>query len=138
LARLQIVVRPEKKLTCSAQGLLSLKNDSLSTFPCSESFDDSWGFVSPKNEWRTWSSCPVIRALQEETPEGFCVFCGRVTRPSKTRQRYVCIRADCQTAYNTEYQRWKRLERVQQGFTQRGLERKSDALRWVNFYKEKP
>ena len=50
----------------------------------------------------------------------------------------MCVRADCQTAYNTEYVRWKRLEKVQQGFTQRGVERKSSAPRWVNFYKEKP
>lgn len=91
-----------------------------------------------KNEWRTWSRAPVVRALQEETPEGYCVFCQRRIPPTKTRQRYVCPRADCRTAYNTEYVRFRRLEKVKAGFTQRGNERKSGHSRWTEIYKEKP
>lgn len=66
---------------------------------------------------------PAIQRLQEETPAGRCVFCGRPTslkHQQKTREKYRCVRADCQTAYNTEYVRWVRLEREKRGLTQRG------------------
>ncbi len=65
------------------------------------------------------------------------MFCQRRIPASKSRQRYVCARADCQTAYNTEYVRFRRLEKVKAGFTQRGNERKSEHPRWTNIYKEK-
>ncbi len=86
----------------------------------------------PPGEWRSWCKVPAIRLLQEETPAGLCVFCRRPTEfkhRQKTREKYRCVRADCQTAYNTEYVRWVRSEREKRGLTQRGNTPK-DTPRW--------
>jgi len=93
----------------------------------------------PPGDWRAWCKVPAIRELQKETPAGTCVFCGRSTEMrhrQKTREKYRCVRADCQTAYNTEFVRWVRLERVKAGKTQRGTARKG-GRRWVQVNQEK-
>jgi hypothetical protein len=74
--------------------------------------------------------------LQEDTKPGYCIFCDRLTK-TKRKERLVCAAEECNRAYNTEYVRWQRLERVKGGFTQRGEERISEQARWKDLYKER-
>lgn len=81
--------------------------------------------------WPAFSKCPVIAELQRTTPPGRCVFCGRPSKQLvRSRTKFICFRADCAMAYQTEYKRWKRAELVAQGLTQRGKQRKSQHPRW--------
>lgn len=78
------------------------------------------------------SRCPAIRRFQEEAGPRRCAFCCRLL-PKGSIRRVMCVRADCQTAYNTEFVRWRRLEVAAKGLTQRGTEPKSSAARWEKF-----
>lgn len=75
---------------------------------------------------RRWSIVPSIRTLQEDLPPGVCPFCERpITQKPVGRTQQVCFGADCRTAFNTEYVRWRRLQKADLKQTQRGTPRKA-------------
>ena len=89
-----------------------------------------------KKSERRWSVVPAVRTLQEELPPGHCPFCERKIRRKKLAGRipFICFRADCQTALNTEWVRWKRLLKATMKRTQRGTPRKQLSPRIESMY----
>ncbi|NTX08914.1 hypothetical protein [Myxococcus sp. CA040A] len=43
-----------------------------------------------------------IRRMREEAPAGRCVYCEAALAP---RQRFLCVRRECRTAYNSDWRR---------------------------------
>lgn len=84
-------------------------------------------------EWASFSKCPSVAALQQETIPGYCVFCEKAMKQGRNRTRFVCFRTACQAAYQAEYKRWRREKFNAQGLTQRGGKRKSQHPRWKPF-----